>query len=110
LKLPNGDRAIVPEAKLRDYCLNVEHPWGKNKARVFRAALGMGLEDLPKLAARLREAASTSEARQIESIEYGERYIVDFEMANGPSRAMCRSAWIVRRGEVVPRLTSCYVL
>jgi len=37
LKLPNGDRAIVPEAKLRDYCLNVEHSVGGEKARVFVA-------------------------------------------------------------------------
>ena len=41
MKLPNSDRAVVEIAKLRDYCLNPEHPHGKHKARVFAAALGL---------------------------------------------------------------------
>jgi len=39
--LPHHEKAIVPIEKLRDYVLNPNHPHGKNKARVFKAALGM---------------------------------------------------------------------
>ena len=35
MKLPNGERAIVDTRKLLEYCLNSEHPRGRNKARVF---------------------------------------------------------------------------
>ena len=42
--------------------------------------------------------------------EYGERYLIDFELVHGGKAARIRSAWIVLRGERLPRLTSCYVL
>ncbi len=38
MKLPNGGRAVVEIAKLRDYCLNPAHPRGRHNARVFAAA------------------------------------------------------------------------
>jgi hypothetical protein len=41
--LPNGHRAFVDVAKLRDYYLNPSHEDGKHKARVFASAL----EDSP---------------------------------------------------------------
>jgi len=44
MKLPNGDRAIVELEKLVDYCLNLDHPRGKHKARVFRATCGLAAE------------------------------------------------------------------
>ena len=45
MKLPNGKKAVVEIAKLRDYCLSVAHPEGRHKARVFRAVLGIGPAD-----------------------------------------------------------------
>src|SRR5712692_9511932 len=35
MKLPNGEHAIVDIRKLLAYCLNSQHPRGRNKARVF---------------------------------------------------------------------------
>ena len=40
MKLPNGDRAVIDIAKLRDYCLSPDHLRGRHKARVFAAAQG----------------------------------------------------------------------
>jgi hypothetical protein len=45
MKLPNSHLAIVEITKLRDYSLNLEHESGGRKARVFRAALGLTLDD-----------------------------------------------------------------
>jgi hypothetical protein len=42
--LPNADRAIVPEAKVRDYLLSNAHPVGRFKA-VFFIALGYSAEN-----------------------------------------------------------------
>ncbi|HKH48502.1 MAG TPA: adhesin, partial [Thermoanaerobaculia bacterium] len=35
MKLPGADRAIVDEAKVRDYLLSSEHPVGRFKAAFF---------------------------------------------------------------------------
>ena len=62
MKLPNGERAVADIAKFRDYCLDAEHPAGKHKARVFRAALGytqdnaVHLRQLALVAARTKNA------------------------------------------------------
>jgi hypothetical protein len=110
MKLPNADQAIVDIQKLRDYCLNPKHPRGRHKARVFASRLGITAQQADLLQNALAQAAR----RQVASLgftdQYGMRYMIDFEM-NGPlGRAMVRSSWIVRNGENVARLTSCYVL
>jgi len=45
MKLPGGDNAIVDIAKLRDYCLDPQHPRGRHKPRVFAATLGLAQTD-----------------------------------------------------------------
>ncbi len=110
MKLPGGEYAIVDVAKLRDYCLNPLHPRGRHKARVFASVLGLTQADAPFLRDRLLLAAREVEAAPGEVGEYGERYLLDVELAHRNRRAMVRSAWIVRRGERMPRLRSCYVL
>lgn len=47
VKIPNAARAIVDIEKLRDYCLNPEHPRGRHKARVFARRLGLYVRDAP---------------------------------------------------------------
>jgi hypothetical protein len=39
MRLPNAERAVVDVRKLREYCLNAEHPRGQHKARVFKSAV-----------------------------------------------------------------------
>jgi len=41
---------------------------------------------------------------------YGRRYIVDFVVVKEGRPASVRTAWIIKRDEVMPRLTSCFVL
>lgn len=60
--LPNGGRAVADVEKLRDYCLNPYHEDGKHKARVFKAALGLGRTDAEWLRDRLLEAAASRPA------------------------------------------------
>ena len=44
-RLPQGERAIIDIRKLADYCVSNTHQRGRNKARVFQAALGLGRDD-----------------------------------------------------------------
>jgi hemerythrin-like domain-containing protein len=110
MKLPNPERAIVNIAKLRGYCLSVEHRRGQHKARVFATALGITTEHAEELQTALLNAAQTYEATPTEHDTYGQRYVLDFTLARQGRQATIRSSWIIRRGEDFPRLTSCYVL
>ena len=110
MKLPGGNRAVVEIAKLRDYCLNEQHPRGRHKARVFATALGLTAADAEALRTALSKAAVEGNAVASERDDYGQRYVLDFELAGPRGKATIRSSWIVLRGEDFPRMTSCYVL
>jgi hypothetical protein len=110
MNLPGAKHAVVDIAKLRDYCLNPSHPRGRHKARIFAAILGLMQADAEFLRQELLRAARDADASEGEADEYGKRYIVDFQLVRNSYRAIIRSAWITRRGEAFPRLTSCYVL
>ncbi|MBA3702443.1 MAG: hypothetical protein H0W79_06385 [Rubrobacteraceae bacterium] len=109
-QLPNPENAVVEMQKLRDYCLSPEHPRGKHKARVFASSLGLTGEDSEELRQALLSAAVSGEATLAEEDEYGQRYMLDFEMSTEAGSATVRSGWIVRSGEDFPRFTSCWVL
>ncbi|MFN0137726.1 MAG: DUF6883 domain-containing protein [Phycisphaerae bacterium] len=107
--LPNGNRAIVDIAKLRDYCLCPTHPVGKHKSRVFWEALALQQSDAAFLRTALERAASEMEAELGEKDEFGQRYVIEFKLMRGVRSATVLSAWIVRTGELQPRLTTCFV-
>jgi len=110
MRLPNGDQAIVPIEKLRDYCLNHAHEVGGHKAYIFESVLGLTAADAGRLKQQLLSVARTGEAVLGKCNAYGQRYIIDFEMKTAIGKAMVRSTWIILTGKDVPRLTSCYVL
>lgn len=110
MKLPNADCAIVDMAKLANYCLSLSSERGRDKARVFAAALGLTADDAEYLRDALLEAVQVYEATLIQATEFGQLYVLDFPLVgrNGQEETV-RSGWIVRYGEEFPRLTSCYV-
>jgi len=108
MKLPNGEHAVVDVQKLRVYCLNPQHPRGRNKARVF-AAVGIRQEDADDLRAALLAAARNADARVGVPSPYGQRYILDFDWLRANRAVRIRSTWMVRTGENLPRLTICII-
>ena len=108
--LPNHENAIVDIAKLRDYCLNPNHPVGKHKAAVFLSALGFTQADAERLQRMVREAAQSDQASVGEADEYGQRYQLDFVVVGPKGLVNIRTAWIVLHNEDVPRLTTAYIL
>lgn len=103
---------VVELAKLRDYCLSDVHPRGRHKARVFRSRLGLTAADSDTLRLALLEAANNRQDDLLptDADEFGQRYVLDFELTTAAASAMVHSAWIVLAGDNVLRLTSCYVL
>jgi hypothetical protein len=109
MKLPNGDHAIVDIRKLLEYCLDSQHPRGRNKARVF-ASVGIRKADAEELRTALVAAARGTDAQLGVADVHGQRYIIDFDLLRQGRAVRIRSTWIVRIGDDLPRLTSCYVL
>jgi len=110
MKLPNGDRAIIDERKIVEYCLSEEHDDGKHKARLFRELLGITLQNASILFDALKEAAAQGQAVPERADRYGQRYRIDFPLRGPRGTAVIRSVWIVRTGETFPRLVTCYIL
>ncbi len=109
MKLPNGENAIVAIEKLIDYCLSTDHPRGKHKARVFAAACGITAENSDLLLQALLEAAQHGKAVPGLSDDHGQRFTVEWELTGPNGTANLMSAWIVRRGERIPRFVRAYI-
>jgi hypothetical protein len=107
--LPNYEKAFIGIEKLADYCLNPFHPTGKDKALVFKAALGLNEQDADYLKEAILEALSKYEAFINREDQYGKRYTVDVKIRNLEKEAMIRTGWIIKKDEDFPRLTTCYI-
>jgi len=76
------------------------------------ASLGLAEADAAAMREALIAAARdhSSEIRKTTLDEYGQRYVLDFDMTTATGGATIRSIWIVRTGEKILQFTSCYVL
>jgi hypothetical protein len=110
VRLPNADKAVVDLRKLLHYCLSPTHPRGRHKARVFRDALGIGATQADWLRQILLAGAATTDATEIEADAYGTRWRIDIPTARMGKVVVIRSLWIIRAGEIAPRLVTCWVL
>lgn len=109
MKLPNYQKAFIDDKKLVDYCLNPEHAVGKHKAQVFKSALQITIKNYFVLKQAILMAIANNECIELNKIEHGKLFAVDFEMTNFDQRAVVRCSWIVKNNEDFPRLTTCYI-
>jgi hypothetical protein len=110
MKLPNYEFAIIEDGKLIDYCLNPNHLLGKHKARVFEMALGIKRQDALILKGLILKAIAEENCVEAELSKFGRRFIVDGVFIHEMNEALVRTSWIIKKGEWLPRLTSCYVI
>lgn len=73
-------------------------------------ALGLTAADADVLRRALLKAAVEGEAVAGERDDYGQRYVLDFDLTGPRGKATVRSSWIILDGEGFPRMISCYVL
>ena len=105
--LPNGDQAKLGD-KLERYCLNFNHPKGKDKALLFRKRLGITSNNKAVLETALLNAAGTQEAVLRKNDEFGQQYNIKFYLETTFGASWVLSCWIIRTGETFPRLTNTY--
>jgi hypothetical protein len=72
VKLPNRDKAVVPESKIVGYLLAGAHPHGQYKAAFF-VSFGFSLETPNLLVSALRRHATDHEVARVEDSRFGAR-------------------------------------
>ena len=107
--MTNARAAYIPPGKRAEYSLDADHPTGKHKARVFRAALGIGAADADWLTARILDAICVANAFDEATTPFGHRYAVESPLTTDVGTATVRTTWLVRHHESFPRLTFCYI-
>ena len=108
--IPNAQNAVIPEAKIKSYSLNPDHPHGGHKARVFESALGFNKNNADLLIQQIKAQLPNVEAVSGEITPYGKLFTVDMPIT-GPNgkTAIVRTGWIIKNGTDIPNLTTAYV-
>ena len=109
-KLPNADIAIIELTKLCDYCLSPQHPRGRHKARRFKDLLGLTAKDADWLKQKLLAGVAIQPAEKQEIDSFGNRWRVDIPLTRQGKSVVVRTGWILRAGEIEPRLITCWIL
>jgi len=108
VRLPNAERAVVDDRKLKEYILSRSHPIGRFKAAVFEAA-GFNLSAWRELAEQLRAIATSGEAEPGERTQYGQKYLISGTVTGGEgSQLPVVTVWIISSLDDAPRLVTVY--
>lgn len=112
MKLPKGDQVNSEQIidKLITYILRTDHKDGQHKARLFRSKLGITLDNKEILVEALIKIAKNDDYIFTQNSQYGQKYVIDFNLTTAKGTSKIRSAWIIRFKEDYPRLTTVYPL
>lgn len=108
---PSFSHVSIDMRKLEGYSLNLDHPTGKHKARVFKSALGFTRADATELERQIREMVPYYEAVKGRRDEYGQRWTVRIPVKGNNGRTVfVETAWIVRPDKLEPELITAFVI
>ena len=108
MKLPNAERAVIDERKVRDYLLSRTHPIGRFKASFFARA-GFTSADWQRLVQQLRSLAAHGKAVLGETSQYGQKYLISGTLTGpGGTSVEVTTVWIVQTGSDAPRLVTVH--
>ena len=106
MRLPNAERAVIDERKVREYLLSRTHPIGRFKASFFARA-GFTSGDWQHLILQLHLLATHGEAVLGERTQYGQKYLISGTLvAPGGATVEVTTVWIVLTGSDAPRLVT----
>ena len=109
MKLPNGQHAIVDDAKLLDYVLNPTHPVGRHHAVLFQKLVGITRDQYLILKNALLEGARDLEVQPGQPSEYGRKYEMRLQLDGPKGTKVVLAIWLIEAGDDRPRLVTCYV-
>jgi hypothetical protein len=110
MKLPQAERAVVPQDKIERYLLNPGHPIGSAKAGFFQR-FGFSREHWRVLAdALLQHARANPVADSVSDVD-GTTYLVEGPLETPSGRQpRLRTVWLVETGQLAPRFITAYPL
>ena len=107
MPIPNANRAIAADEKVRDYLLNLSHPDGGSKAVWFHS-LGYSRENWMQLAEDLTAIARECHNFDFESCPFGVKYKTSGMIGRPGNRpGLVFTVWIVEDDDP-PRLVTAY--
>jgi hypothetical protein len=107
MRIPGSERAVVDDAKIRDYLLSPEHPVGGPKARLFKS-LGLSRSDWVAVK-EIIAGFTKSEAQLGKQTGFGQKYVVEGTIEGpGGRTATIVVVWIVLAAEDFPRFVTAY--
>ncbi len=102
MKLPNGDRGEVPEAKITGYLLSLAHEDGRSKAQFF-IRFGFSVTEWQELATTLQELARQHPVTRVEDSPFGKRYIIEGVIKAPDGRTpWIRTIWFIEDATEIP--------
>lgn len=108
MKLPEYEKVIIPEKKIREYLLSLSHPYGRHKAEFFRS-FGFSDEYWGIMVSALQTHAAQYEVIRIEETVFGIRYIIEGPLRTPDGRnPNVRVIWFTEKGDDSPRLVTVY--
>jgi len=108
MKLPNGDAAIVEDAKLLEYALNPHHPVGRGHAKLFDLLLGITPANYGILKEALLRAARELGVVPGKQTLFGRKYEMRVPIAGPRGTKVVLAVWLIEAGGDRPRLITCY--
>jgi hypothetical protein len=110
MKLLNADQAIVAEAKIVLYLLNLAHSRGKDKAAFF-SRFGYSVAQWQELAQSLLDHSQTHDIAGVLETPEGTHYAIDGVLSTPDGRnPEIRSVWAVDTGSQTLRFITAYPL
>jgi hypothetical protein len=107
MQLPNADRALIDDVKVRDYLLSPTHPVGRYKARVFVAA-GYQRDNWQRLRDDLAQLALTGDASLVGSDRFGQRWTTVGALSAPKDPLRVLVVWLIPSEVASPRLITAY--
>ncbi len=108
MKLPNREKAFIPEDKLKKYLLSETHSVGKSKAEFF-FLIGFSLNSLEVLEHALLAIARTEDVKESVPSTHGVKYVIDGILDTPRGRKVnLRTIWIIDEGKDSPRFVTAY--
>lgn len=107
--LPDGDQAVVDDAKLLAYVLNPHHPVGRHHAVPFERLLGITQANYGLLEEQLLRAAVSVEVEVGKASPFGQKFEMRVPIRGPLGIRPVLAVWIRETRQARPRLITCYV-
>jgi hypothetical protein len=108
MKLPNKEKAVIAESKLKRYLLSEAHSVGKSKAKFF-IEVGFDQDTFEILEHGLLVIAQSEDVTEVVPSPHGVKYVIDGTLETPNRRRVdVRTIWIIDRGRDRPRFVTAY--